>query len=154
MILLAAAVLLFSAVHLIPALPRVKSRLKDRFGQAYGPLFGVIATITLIGVIAAWSFTGFEPVFEPIKYGRYINLVLSFVAFGFLGIFAFRGRLRQFFRFPFAIAVMFWAIGHLFANGDLASIIGFGGLLIFAVGFHRSEFGQQGFPQSCCSRRP
>jgi len=32
-----------------------------------------------------------------------------------------------------AFAAIFWAIGHLLANGDLASIILFGGFLIYAV---------------------
>jgi uncharacterized membrane protein len=32
-----------------------------------------------------------------------------------------------------AFAAIFWASGHLLANGDLASIILFGGFLIYAV---------------------
>jgi hypothetical protein len=32
-----------------------------------------------------------------------------------------------------AIATVFWAAGHLFANGDLASLIFFGGLLAGSV---------------------
>lgn len=37
-------------------------------------------------------------------------------------------------RHPFLIGVIFWAVGHLLANGDLASIILFGGMLVLAVG--------------------
>ena len=135
MILLAIAVFLFSVVHLVPALPGIKASLKDRFGPAYGPIFGLAATVTLAGIIVAWSFAAFNPVYEPVQYGRYLNMGFSFIAFLFLGIFFFRGKLRQIVRFPFAIAVVFWAIGHLLANGDQASIILFGGLLIFAVTF-------------------
>ncbi len=135
MILLFIAVAMFTAVHLVPALPSIKSRLKERFGAAYGPGFGLVATITLIGIVVAWSFTSFEPVYEPVKFFRYINMAFSLLAFMFLGIFFFRGKLRQFFRFPFAIAVVFWSTGHLIANGDQASIILFGGLLIFAIVF-------------------
>ena len=146
MIFLVVAVLSFSLVHFIPALPGVKSRLKIRFGGAYGPLFGLAATITLIGVIWAWSMTEFVPVYEPVKYSRYINMGFTFIAFGFLGIFAFRGKLRQFFRFPFAIAVVFWAVGHLIANGDQASIILFGGLLIYALVFIVLSIANKIFP--------
>lgn len=41
-------------------------------------------------------------------------------------------------RHPFLIGVIIWAVGHLLANGDLASIILFGGMLILAAGgiFH------------------
>lgn len=146
MIYLIIAVALFSIVHFIPALPGIKSHLKDRLGTAYGPLFGVAATVTLAAIIVAWSFKTFEPVYEPVKYGRYINMALSFVAFLFLGIFVFRGKLRQFFRFPFAIAVVFWATGHLIANGDQASIILFGGLLIYAVIFIVLSLTNKTFP--------
>jgi len=37
-------------------------------------------------------------------------------------------------RHPFLVGVIIWAIGHLLANGDLASIILFGGMLILAAG--------------------
>ena len=36
-------------------------------------------------------------------------------------------------RFPMALAAIFWATGHLLANGDLASVILFGGFLAYAV---------------------
>jgi NnrU protein len=58
---------------------------------------------------------------------------LTLVAFAGFGIFLFRGLLRQRLRFPMGIAVIFWATGHLLANGDLASVILFGGLLAYAV---------------------
>lgn len=135
MVFLFISVVLFSAVHLIPALPKVKSALRERFGAAYGPLFGAAATVTLAAIVLAWSLAPFEPVYEPGKFSRHINMGFSFVAFLFVGIFFFRGKLRLFFRFPLAIAVIFWATGHLIANGDLASIILFGGLLAYAVIF-------------------
>jgi len=135
MVFLFIAVLLFALVHLIPAVPTIKARLSDKLGALYGPVFGVVATLTLIVIIVAWSFAGFEPVYEPVKYSRHINVGLSLIAFLFLGIFFFRGKLRLFFRFPFAIAVIFWASGHLVANGDQASIIMFGGLLVYALVF-------------------
>lgn len=146
MIYLIIAVVLFSLVHFIPALPGVKSRLKDQFGIAYGPLFGAAATLTLAAIVVAWAYTSFEPVYEPTKYSRYINMAFSFVAFLFLGIFAFRGKLRQFFRFPFAIAVMFWASGHLIANGDQSSLILFGGLLGYAIIFITLSLANKIFP--------
>ena len=59
--------------------------------------------------------------------------LLTLIAFIFLGIFLFRGSWRQTVRFPMAFAAIFWASGHLLANGDLASIILFGGFLAYAV---------------------
>ncbi|MCC9620635.1 NnrU family protein [Thalassospira sp. MA62] len=43
-------------------------------------------------------------------------------------------------RHPLLLAIFFWAIGHLVANGDLASILFFGGSAIFAlIGMPRME---------------
>jgi uncharacterized membrane protein len=50
-----------------------------------------------------------------------------------LGVFIFRGRLRQTLRYPLAIGVLLWSSGHLLANGDLASLMLFGGFLVYAV---------------------
>jgi hypothetical protein len=49
------------------------------------------------------------------------------------GVFLLRGSWRQRLRFPMGLAVIFWAAGHLFANGDRRSLILFGGLLAYAV---------------------
>jgi len=44
-----------------------------------------------------------------------------------------RGRLLQGMRHPMLTGFSIWAIAHLLVNGDLASIILFGGLLIWAI---------------------
>ena len=49
------------------------------------------------------------------------------------GMSATKGRLRGAMRHPQLIAVKIWAVAHLLVNGDLASLILFGGLLGWAV---------------------
>jgi uncharacterized membrane protein len=44
-----------------------------------------------------------------------------------------KGRLRGAMRHPQLTAVKVWAVAHLLVNGDLASLILFGGLLVWAV---------------------
>lgn len=134
MIILALGVLLTAALHLVAAVPPLKMRFKAVVGEAaYGPLFG-LGTIVGIGVIIlGWRMAPFIPVYEPPAWGRHANFLLTLIAFICLGIFLFRGRLRQILRFPMALATVFWAAGHLLANGDLASLILFGGLLIYGV---------------------
>lgn len=134
MILLALGVALFSALHLIPALPELKATVIARVGQrAYGPVFGVASIVALALIVMGWRVSDFVPVYEPAAWGRHANFGLTLVGFICLGIFLFRGALRQRLRFPMGIAVLFWATGHLLANGDLRSLILFGGLLIYAI---------------------
>jgi NnrU protein len=83
--------------------------------------------------VLGWRSSGFVAIYEPPAWGWYVNYGLTFIGFLCLGIFLFRGRLRQRLRFPMGIATLFWATGHLFANGDLASLIFFGGLLLGSV---------------------
>jgi uncharacterized membrane protein len=59
---------------------------------------------------------------------------ISFIAMLLLAIFLFRGRLRQILQLPLALGVIAWSAGaHLLANGDQASVILFGGLLLYAL---------------------
>jgi uncharacterized membrane protein len=44
-----------------------------------------------------------------------------------------KGRLRGKMRHPQLTSVKIWAVAHLLVNGDLASIILFGGMLAWAV---------------------
>ncbi len=134
MIVLALGVALTALLHLVAAVPSLKSRLKARVGElAYGPVFGIASLIGVAIIVLGWRMADFIPVYDAPEWGRHANFAFTLVAFICLGIFLFRGSLRQRLRFPLAIGVMFWAIGHLFANGDLASLILFGGLLAYAV---------------------
>jgi uncharacterized membrane protein len=134
MILLAFGVLATSLMHLVSAVPPLKARLKQRTGErAYGLLFGIASLIGIAVIVLGWRQSGFVPVYDPPAWGVIANFVLTLAGFVCLGIFIFRGSLRQRLRFPMAYGVIFWAAGHLLANGDLRSLILFGGFLAYAV---------------------
>ncbi|MBT5000455.1 MAG: hypothetical protein HN551_15300 [Tateyamaria sp.] len=106
----------------------------------------VIAFIILIGLFAmifGYRWAEFIPVWSPPSFMVHINNILMLLAFFVYGMSATSGRLRGKLRHPQLTAVKIWAIAHLLVNGDLASIILFGGLLGWAVGsvvlINRSE---------------
>jgi uncharacterized membrane protein len=134
MIILALGVLLTSILHLVAAVPSLKARLKSQVGdRAYGPVFGIASLVGIAIIVIGWRLSDFVFVYDPPEWGRHANYLLTLIAFICLGIFLFRGSLRQRLRFPMAIGAMFWAAGHLLANGDLASVILFGGFLAYAA---------------------
>ena len=134
MIVLAIGVLLFALLHGVAAVPRYKSYVRSRTGERwYGPAFGLASLFAIAVIVLGWRTSNFMAVYEPRLWGWYVNYVLTFIGFLCLGIFLFRGSLRQSLRFPMGIATVFWAVGHLFANGDLASLILFGGLMLGSV---------------------
>jgi uncharacterized membrane protein len=134
MILLALGVAAMAALHLIAAVPAWKQRVKARTGERlYGPLFGLASLAALAAIVAGWRLSALVPVYDPPAWGRMANFLLTFAGFLSFGVFLFRGKLRQRLRFPMGLAVIFWATGHLLANGDKASLVLFGGLLTYAA---------------------
>jgi len=136
MVILAIGVLLFALLHGVAAVPQYKSCIKSRTGETwYGPVFGLASFFAIAVIVLGWRNSIATPIYDPPSWGWYVNYGLTFIGFLCLGIFLFRGQLRQRLRFPMGFAVLFWAMGHLFANGDLASLILFGGLL-WVAGAH------------------
>lgn len=133
MILLALGVALFAVSHLILAMPEAKEALRHRLGKFYGAGFGALSLIPVVLIVLGWRMTPFDLVYEAPSWGRIATFTLVLLAFVCLGIFLFRGSLRQRLRFPLAWGIVFWSIGHLFSNGDVASLILFGGMLIYAL---------------------
>ena len=133
MTILAILVVIFAAVHALPALPSVKGGLKAQLGRAYGPLYGVLSLILLVAILWAYRKAPSDLVYDVPSWGRHANFGLTLLGFICLGIFLFRGSWRASLRYPMAIGVLLWATGHLLANGDTCSIVFFGGLALAAL---------------------
>ncbi|MCR9108252.1 NnrU family protein [Marivita sp. XM-24bin2] len=96
----------------------------------------VVAVLLLISLgLMIWGYRGAEfiPVWYPPAFMVHINNLLMLIAVFVFGMSATTGRLRGKMRHPQLTAVKIWAVAHLLVNGDLASIILFGGLLAWAV---------------------
>jgi uncharacterized membrane protein len=141
--LLIVFIALFGAVHLVPALPGLKSKAQQSLGKAYGPVYG-IATLAALG-LTLWAYRQATPtaIYTPPPWGYYANFGFSLVGFVFIGIFLFRGSWRNTLKYPMAYGVGFWALGHLFARGDDRSLILFLGLALFG-GLHAALKSRQG----------
>jgi uncharacterized membrane protein len=136
MTILAIGVVLFALLHGVAAIPQYKSYIKSWTGETwYGPVFGLASLFAIAVIVLGWRNSIVATVYDPPAWGWYANYGLTFIGFLCLGVFLFRGSLRQRLRFPMGFAVLFWAVGHLFAKGDLASLILFGGLL-WVAGAH------------------
>lgn len=133
MILLIAAVGFFGGLHLVPAFPNLKAKIKNALRRSYGPVYGFASIVGLCLVIAAFRGAERVDIYEPPSWGRHANFLLTLIAFCLIGIFLSRGSWRNVLRYPMGLAVGFWGAGHLLANGDSASLVLFGGLIIAAA---------------------
>lgn len=130
MILLILGLLVFAGSHLFKRLmPDRRAAMGDR-GK------GVVALASLAGIVLmviGYRAAPYIEVWSPPAFLRHVNNLLMLVAVYLLGIGTMWGVVRTRLRHPMLGAVKVWALAHLLVNGDLASIVLFGGLLAWAV---------------------
>jgi len=122
--------LLWIAAHLFK---RVTPDLRARLGNAGkgAVALGVLAGLVLM--LLGYRQAEFVNVWFPPAWTVHLNNLMMLGAVFLYGMSATKGRLRGAMRHPQLTAVKVWAVAHLLVNGDLASLVLFGGLLGWAV---------------------
>jgi uncharacterized membrane protein len=117
--------------------PGVREAAVARLGE--GPYRGLYSLVALVGlVLVVWGFArAWEaPVFlyTPPSWGRHLAMAAMIPALilVFASLFP-AGGIKRFVGHPLLTATMLWALAHLFANGDLAGVVLFGAILVWAV---------------------
>jgi len=130
MIYLILGLALWVAAHLFK---RVAPDLRARMGNAGKALVavGVLAGLGLM--IVGYKQAEVVNLWFPPTWTVHLNNLLMLVAVFVYGMSATTGRLRGRMRHPQLTAVKIWAVAHFLVNGDLASVVLFGGLLGWAV---------------------
>ncbi len=129
---------IFFGLHLYSAL-RSRAPEKDlrvRFGE--GPYMGLYSIISLIGfVMIIYGFgatRGAGVFYVPPTWMAHINLVLMIPALILLVASQIpAGRIKKATKHPMLLAIKLWALGHLFANGELNSVLLFASFLAYAI---------------------
>ncbi|AHC99879.1 NnrU family protein [Leisingera methylohalidivorans] len=97
---------------------------------------GAVALVLVAGVVLmvlGYRSTGFIHVWAPPSFMVHINNLMVLVAIYMMSPAPKKGALLNGMRHPMLAGFKLWAAAHLLVNGDLASIILFGGLLAWAV---------------------
>lgn len=132
-------IVVFLGVHLVPTAPDLKATLVERFGStAYKVGFGILSLIGLVLIVLGYHKLQVMPdknvvLWEPPTFMRHIAVALMLPAMIFLMAYLVPSRIRTALKHPMLIAIKTWALAHLLANGDLASLILFGSFLAYAV---------------------
>jgi len=113
---------------------RLMPEQRDALGTAGKGVVAVAILASLVMMIFGYRWAEFIPVWYPPAFMVHVNNLLMLAAVFVYGMSATTGRLRGKLRHPQLIAVKIWAVAHLLVNGDLASILLFGGLLLWAGG--------------------
>lgn len=133
MILLVFALVIFFALHLMPAVPGFREAMIARIGaRAYKGAFSVASLVTLGLVIWSYATAPLIHVWAPPYELRHLAMLAMAVAMVLAMAAFFPGSIRQRIAHPMLTAVIIWAAAHLLVNGDLASMLLFGGFLVYA----------------------
>ncbi len=134
MTLLVAGLALFIVLHLVPSVPPLRAGLVAGMGEKrYRGAFSALALAGLVLIVWGYSAAPFEPVYSPPDWGRQAAMWLAPAAFVLFAAANMATHIRSVVRHPMLLGLLFWALAHLAANGDLRSLMLFGGLAGFSV---------------------
>ena len=127
---LVTGVLIWTGAHLFK---RVAPEARARLGNAGRPLMALLLVSSVVLMTL-----GYQQASTTVWWGRQatwvgVNNVLVYLGFYFIVGSQLRTRVAGVIRHPQLTAVKLWALAHLLVNGDSASLILFGGLLVWAV---------------------
>ncbi|HXV29691.1 MAG TPA: NnrU family protein [Sinorhizobium sp.] len=143
------ALFVFLLLHSVPAMPAVRERLINRLGRAaYFSLYSLVSILVLGWVFYAALWVDYISLWEPAAWQAWVTLVAApvgvfLVLAGLFSVNPLSASVRQgkepgavvaITRHPVLWGFAIWALGHLVANGDLRSLILFGGFALFALG--------------------
>jgi len=136
MALLIAGLLMFLGAHSLAIFaPDLRARARARFGE--GPWKGALGLISLAGLIMIVYGFGTArqapPLYIPPFWLRHVTWLLMLPVFPLMLASGLPGRIKTAAKHPLLVAVKFWALAHLLANGRLADLLLFGGFLVWAV---------------------
>jgi uncharacterized membrane protein len=134
MTLLILGIVVLIGIHFVPAFPEIRDSLMARLGKnGYRALFSIVSTLGLALVIWGFAKAPVVQIWSPPVWTRHLALLLMLPVFPLLFAAYLPGKIKATLRHPMLTAIKFWALSHLIANGDLASIILFGAFLAYAV---------------------
>lgn len=129
--------ILFLGAHTLPMYAQSEAALKKRLGE--GPFKGIYSVVSAVGIVLiVYGYgqaraAGPALLYSPPVWMAHLVMLLMLPVFVLLFATYFPGRIKAAVKHPMLIAVKTWALAHLLANGDVASVVLFGAFLIWAV---------------------
>ena len=133
--MLVLGILLWSVSHLFVALGvEARRAVIARIGaQPYRGLFALTQVLALALIVMGWKAASSASLYVPPPGLRHLTLLLVPLAIVLFINSRAPSDIRRVIRHPQLAAVKLWAVAHLLANGEVRSVILFGGMLAWAV---------------------
>lgn len=130
MIVLVLGVALWWVAHLYK---RFAPESRARLGEKGKGLIAVALVVSVVLMVLGYRAAPFITVWTPPAFLWHVNNLLMILAFYLYAASGMKTWITTKIRHPQLTAFKTWAVAHLLVNGDLASILLFGGLLAWAV---------------------
>jgi uncharacterized membrane protein len=143
------ALIVFVALHSVPALPALRARLIGLLGRRlYLIAYSLVSLASLAWVFYAALRVDYNPLWDPAPWQAWVTLVLTPIGLFLLlaGLFTPNplsisvrragtapGGIVAVTRHPVLWGFMLWAASHIVPNGDVRSLVLFGALFLFAL---------------------
>ena len=133
--ILAAGLILFLGLHLLPTVPDARMAAVARLGEGrYKGAFSLLSFVGFALIIGGYALAApgarlFAPSPGAIALAPYA-MTLSFVLLAAANL---RGHIRHSLRHPMLFGIAIWAAVHLLANGDTRGTVLFGSFLLYAL---------------------
>jgi len=128
--------IVFAGTHAISMARGTRAALIGRSGETTYKI--VYALLSILGIaLIVWGFghyraTGWIDVWTPPSWMRHVTVALMWPSIICVVAAYSPGHIKKTLKHPMLVGVKLWALAHLLSNGDLGSIVLFGGILIWA----------------------
>ena len=129
--------LIFLGTHFFTTMRVARAGIVAKIGE--GPYKILYSVISIVGLVmaaygfAAWRAEGSPQLWFPPVWTKHLAIPLVLFASICITSAYPPTHLRVWLKHPMLVGVKTWALAHLIANGDLAGIVLFGSILIWAV---------------------
>jgi uncharacterized membrane protein len=137
MTLLVLGLVLFLGTHAVSMLRGPRAAVIGRLGE--NGFKGLYTLISLIGFgLIIWGFgsyraSGYIPVWTPPVWLRHLSALLLLPVLPLIFSAYAKGFVKARLKHPMILGVKVWSLAHLLSNGDLGSMLLFGGFLLWSV---------------------
>ena len=137
MLWLIIGLVLFVGVHSVSIVaPSWRDAQAARLGEgAWKGMYSLVSAVGLVLIVVGYGAARQQPVllWQPPFWTRHAAALLMLPVFTLFLAAYLPGRIKAAAKHPMLLAVKLWATAHLLANGTLADLLLFGGLLAWAV---------------------
>jgi uncharacterized membrane protein len=133
--LLILGIIIWSLIHFYPAAAvRSRAGLVQRLGKAgYRAVFTLVAIGALLLIIYGWKAAPLDSAYAAPAWGIYATAACMLAAFVLLFAPYISNSISLYLRHPQLAGVFLFGVGHLFANGEIRSVLLFGGFAAWAL---------------------